>query len=47
MRRCSECRSETFCITCNNQVNENKKIKTNLYLLKRQAPKQHVHMLPC
>ena len=46
MRGCSECRSKILCITCNNQVKENKDFETNLYFLKRQAPKQYVHMPP-
>ena len=33
-------------MTYTNQVNENKKFETTLYLLKRHAPNQFGYMLP-
>ena len=38
MRQCYEGNDKILCMTCNNQVNENKEFEANLYLLKRQAP---------
>ena len=34
-------------MTYTNQVNENKKFETTLYLLERHAPNHFVYMLPC
>ena len=46
MRRCDECKGERLCMTCNNQINENKEFESNINLLKRQASNQFGHMLP-
>ena len=45
-RHCNECKGEVLCITCINQVNENKEFKANLILIKRHAPNEYGHMLP-
>ena len=44
---CNECNDRKICDRCNNQINENKDFEANLNLLKRQAPNQFAHMLPC
>ena len=46
MRRCDECKDVRFCMTCNNQVNENKEKEANISLLKRGAFNQFGHLLP-
>ena len=46
MRRCDKCRGKILCATCNNQVNENKELEANFYLLKREAPNEFEYMLP-
>ena len=33
MRRCDECKGERLCMTCNNQVNENKEFEANSNLI--------------
>ena len=43
MRRCNTCKDGILCITCNNQINENKEFEANLNLLKRD---RFGHMLP-
>ena len=45
-RSCGECRGKILCMTCNNQVNENKELKDKLNLFKRQALNQFRHTLP-
>ena len=45
MRFCKECKDGILCMTCNNQVNENKEFEVNLNLLKRKAPNQFGYML--
>ena len=35
MRRCNECKDGILCTTCNNQINEDKKIEANLNLKKK------------
>ena len=47
MRRCNECKGEILCNQCNNKVNEKKEFDANLNLLKREAPNELGHMLPC
>ena len=44
MRRCDECKGEILCMTRTNEVNENKKIETNLNFLRRRAPNQFCHV---
>ena len=46
MRRCDECKGEKKCVTCNNQVNENKEFEANVNLLNGEAPNHFGHMLP-
>ena len=46
-RRCDKCKVEKLCMTCKNQVKENKEIEANLYLLERQAPNHYGYLLPC
>ena len=46
-RFCNKCTYKLICYECNNRVNENKKFEANLNLLKRKAPNQFGHMLPC
>ena len=46
MRRSDEGEDGIFCMTCDNQVNENKEFEANLTLLKRKAPNQFGFMLP-
>ena len=46
MKRCNECKGENLCNDCNNQVNENKKLQTNLNLIEKDVPDQFGHMLP-
>ena len=45
-RQCSACNDGILCITCNNQINENKNFEANLYLLKRKTPNPFGYMLP-
>ena len=37
MRQCNNCNGEILCITCNNQVYENKESEANSNLLKRDV----------
>ena len=46
MRFFNYCNDETTFDRCKNQVNENREFEVSLYLIKRQPPKQFVHMLP-
>ena len=46
MKRCDERNDKILCMTCNNDVNENKEFEANLNLLKRKAPNLFGHMLP-
>ena len=46
MRQCNECKDEILCVTCNNQINENKEFEANLNLLKREPPNNFAYMLP-
>ena len=46
MRHCNTCKDGILCITCNNQINENKEFEANLNLLKRDVPNRFGHMLP-
>ena len=45
MKCCNECKGENLCDDCNNQVNENKKFKANIILLRRDDPYQFGYML--
>ena len=45
MRFCNECNDKRSCKRCNNQINENKKIKVIINFQKRQAPIELGHML--
>ena len=47
MRRCNTWKDGILCITCNNQIIENKEFEANLNLLKREKPNDCGHMLPC
>ena len=44
-RFCNDCSKQSCCDRCNNQVDENKEIESNLNLLKRHAPNQLGDML--
>ena len=46
MKQCNECKDGILCVTCNIQINENKKFEANLNLLKREAPNNSGYMLP-
>ena len=46
LRDCNTCKDGILCITCNNQINENKEFEANLNLLKRDVPNRFGHMLP-
>ena len=46
MRQCNACKYGILCVTCNNQIDENKEFEANLYLLKREKPNVRGHMLP-
>ena len=46
MRQCNECKDGILCTTCNNLIKENKEFEANKYLLKREKPNDHGHMLP-
>ena len=46
MRQCNECKDEILCVTCNNQINENKEFEANLNLLERKTPNEFGYMLP-
>ena len=46
MRHCNACKDGILCVTCNNEINENKKFEANLYLLEREKPNDRGHMLP-
>ena len=46
LRRCNDWRNKNLCTTCNFQVNENKKVKTNITLPKRESPNQFAITLP-
>ena len=46
MRGCDKCRGKILCVTCINQINENKEFEANLKLLKREAPKDIGYMFP-
>ena len=46
MRFCKECNDKKLCNKCNNQINENEEIETNLNELKRHPPNEFGHMLP-
>ena len=47
MRFCNECNDRRMCNRCKNQYNGNKEFEANLKLIKRKAPNQFGHMLPC
>ena len=46
MRHCNACKDGTLCVTCKNQINENKEFEANLNLIKREKPNDFGHMLP-
>ena len=46
MRHCNGCKDGILCVTCNNQINENKEFEANLNLLKGEKPNDCGHMLP-
>ena len=46
IRRCDNCGGKKLCVTCNNQINENKELEDNLNLLKGEAPNEFGYMLP-
>ena len=46
MRHCNACEDGILCVTCNNQINENKEFEANLNLLKRKTPNDFGYMLP-
>ena len=46
MRHCNACKDGILCVTCNNQINENKEFEANLNLLKREKPYDRGHMFP-
>ena len=46
MRFCNECNDKKVCNRCKNQINENKELKTNSNLLRRQAPNEFGHIVP-
>ena len=46
MRHCNECKDGIICITCNNQINENKEFEASLYLLEGETPNQFGYTLP-
>ena len=46
MRHCNACKDGILCVTCNNQINENKEFEANLNLIKREKPNDRGHMLP-
>ena len=46
MRQCINCNGEIICLTCKNQVSDNKEIEANSNLSKREAPNEFGHMLP-
>ena len=46
MSRCNEKKGDVLCITCNNQVNENKEFEANLKEIKRELPKHFGYKLP-
>ena len=47
LRFCNKYIDKRVCNRCNFHVIENKKFEANLNKLKRRAPKQFDHMLPC
>ena len=46
MRQCNACEDGLFCVTCNNQIKENKEIEAHSNLLKREKPNDRGQMLP-
>ena len=46
MSHCNACKDGILCITCNNQINENKEFEANLNELKRHPPNDFGYMLP-
>ena len=46
MRQYNNCNGEILCMTCNNQVIENKELEANINLLRRDVPNESSHMLP-
>ena len=46
MRFCKECSKEKCCDRCNLVFSENKEMKANINLLKRQAANHSGYMLP-
>ena len=46
MRHCNACKDGILCVTCNNQINENKEFEANLNLIKRKTPNDFGYMLP-
>ena len=46
VRRCDERKFGILCMTCNNQVSQNKEFEDILNLIKREPPNQFGHMLP-
>ena len=45
MRHCNTCKDGILCVTCNNQINENKEFGANLNLLKRDVPNRFGHLV--
>ena len=43
----NECNGNIICNRCNNQVNENKEFEAKINLVKREAPDEFGHILPC
>ena len=47
MRFCDESNDKRMCNRCNNKTEENNDFEANLNLLKRHAPNDFGHLLPC
>ena len=46
MRKCSGCKKDILCESCDNLVNQKKEFSANLNELKREKPNDLGHMLP-
>ena len=46
MKKCSDCKKDILCESCDNLVNQKKKFSSILNELKRQPPNEFGHMLP-